>query len=257
MKNEIDFEELDKEVGKAMSGEGKQSKTPAKAPAASAPPEPPQPKSPPRPIQPRGMYMDMVRPGSGPGARPTPATKSFPTASTTRVVRTTRITETRSPEPAQAPPADDEPEFGVIEDVNRELAIAQDFIEQATAAQDFVAKPEAMRDLPTREETISDYDEEPDANNYSLGGRSPFIPDAKVEKRPLGDFIPEDSTRAVKSTRNVYSQRTPVEQKVPDVKTIVVDTPKKKSGWIWVLITLLVIIIGGGLGWLAFIMYGQ
>ena len=83
----------------------------------------------------------------------------------------------------------------------------------------------------------------PNANNYSLGVRSPFLdPNAQVEKRPLGANIPETSASALKSTHNVYSHKSPLRD------------PKKKSGWLWTLAVIGVIAAGAGLGYLAYLL---
>lgn len=93
----------------------------------------------------------------------------------------------------------------------------------------------------------------PNANNYSLGVRSPFIRnDAKVEKRPLGagsDYVQDD-----KVGKNSYAAKAQPTGKAEDKKkTKVVGNKKQKSnGWIWPLIVILIIAAGGGLGYLAY-----
>ena len=106
---------------------------------------------------------------------------------------------------------------------------------------------------PTKEYSKVKILKSPNANNYSLGGRSPFLTDAKVEKRPLGKNIPETSHSALKSTKNTYSQKTP-SKATHAKKHIVTEAPKKHSGWLWALVVLLVIAAGGGLGYLAYIL---
>ena len=95
----------------------------------------------------------------------------------------------------------------------------------------------------------------PNANNYSLGGRSPFMIDAKVDKRPLGTNIPETTARTLLSTKNTYSQKDPSEttKRRKANKHIVTESPKKHSGWLWTLVVLLVIAGGAGLGYLAYL----
>jgi hypothetical protein len=95
--------------------------------------------------------------------------------------------------------------------------------------------------------------EAPNANNYSLGGRSPFMANAKVVKRPLGANIPETSASALRSTHNVYSQKSPTRATENAKKHIVTQNSKKKSGWLWTLIVLAVIAAGGGLGYLTYL----
>ena len=97
----------------------------------------------------------------------------------------------------------------------------------------------------------------PNANNYSLGVRSPFIRnDAKVEKRPLGasseyvqddivgknTYEAEDYKAKDKNTRSRKSKKTKVARK----------KEQKSNGWIWPLIIVLIIAAGGGLGYLAY-----
>lgn len=97
--------------------------------------------------------------------------------------------------------------------------------------------------------------EAPNANNYSLGGRSPFMTNAKVEKRPLGSNIPETSAAALRSTHNVYSQKSPIRATENARKHIVAQDTEKKSGWLWTLAVIGIIAAGGGLGYLAYIIF--
>ncbi len=94
--------------------------------------------------------------------------------------------------------------------------------------------------------------EAPNANNYSLGVRSPFVVKTNVEKRPLGTNIPDTSLKELKSTKNVYSQKSPSKKKQIKKHTVV-EAPKKTSGWAWTLIVLFVIAAGGALGYLAYL----
>jgi hypothetical protein len=96
--------------------------------------------------------------------------------------------------------------------------------------------------------------EAPNANNYSLGGRSPFMTNTHVEKRPLGANIPETSASALRSTRNVYSQKSPTRATENAQKHVIAQEPGKKSGWLWTLIVIAVIAAGGGLGYLAYLL---
>jgi len=244
--NEIDYGELDKEVSRVMSDTGGTSnntirkRMEAEEEGLEASEVHVNPRS---GAGRRGRYMDMIHPASD--MKRSAPVRNYSAGKNVKPIREPVV---KARELAEVVPEEDESEFGVIEDVGRDLA----------AEEDFVSEPEAMlglEELAELDERLEELNnEEPNANNYSLGGKSPFIPDAKVEKRPLGDYVPENSTRGVQSTRNVYSQRTPSEQPVPDVKPIVVAT-KKKSGWVWALVTILVILVGGGLGVLAFVLY--
>ena len=93
----------------------------------------------------------------------------------------------------------------------------------------------------------------PNANNYSLGGRSPFMTNAKVEKRPLGSNIPETSASSLRSTHNVYSQKSPARATENAKKHIITQESEGKSGWIWTLIVIGVIAAGGALGYLLYL----
>lgn len=97
----------------------------------------------------------------------------------------------------------------------------------------------------------------PNANNYSLGVRSPFIRnDAKVEKRPLGsssEYVQDD-----KVGKNTYEAEKP-SVKDKDAKSkkskktkVARNKDQKSKGWVWPLIIVLIIAAGGGLGYLAY-----
>lgn len=212
--SEIDYAELDKEVTKAMQDKSFDKKIAPKT---------------------RGRYMDMVHPRSD----MRPPSRDYTVGKNISAPNENEIKQ----EPDNTPEApEDEVEFGIIEDVNPSNPTE----DTLAAEEEFVSEPEAF--FETQD------DNAPDANNYSLGGKSPFIPDAKVEKRPLGDFVPDDNARGVRSTKNVYGQRTPTKQESTSQKPLVV-AEKKKSGWIWALITLLVLAAGCGLGYLAYTLY--
>lgn len=92
----------------------------------------------------------------------------------------------------------------------------------------------------------------PNANNYSLGVRSPFIRnDAKVEKRPLGsgsEYVQDD-----KVGKNTYEPKVKEEPaKSKKATKVAKNKDKKSNGWIWPLIIVLIIAAGGGLGYLAY-----
>jgi hypothetical protein len=94
----------------------------------------------------------------------------------------------------------------------------------------------------------------PNANNYSLGGRSPFVANTKVEKRPLGLNVPDTSASSIRSTHNTYSQKSPTRATENAKKHIVTQEPKKKSGWLWALAVLGIIVAGGAVGMLAYLL---
>ena len=86
----------------------------------------------------------------------------------------------------------------------------------------------------------------PDGNNYSLGGKSPFLPSYNIEKRPLGDKVKEKKVEEIPK-KNVYKREEPSKpsKKTP---TVVIDEPKKSSGLSTVIIIILTIILGAAAG---------
>ena len=126
-----------------------------------------------------------------------------------------------------------------------------------------VEKPVAKPAVKAEEKPVSKpverskkVEKAPNANNYSLGVRSPFMTNTKVEKRPLGKDIPETSVSNLHSTKNIYSSKSPskVTGKPAKKKHMVTEAPKKHSGWLWTLLVLFVIGAGAGLGYLAYIL---
>lgn len=216
----------------------------------------------------RGRFMDMVKPGAqvrpvartyAAGAKPTstPALKTdvkngpmtarrrvdmvVPTKKTTTVLKPAAAPVKKAPEVRPAAPVTPEPQ------------------QHKEKPQQPPKEPEAAAPRPNLF-SDDDFSKTPNANNFSLGGRSPFIRDAKVDKRPLGPNVPESNAGAIRSTKNVYSQKTPLKSGLDDMpgrSVITVAPPKKKSGWLWALVTLGVIAAGGGIGLLAFMIFAQ
>ena len=94
----------------------------------------------------------------------------------------------------------------------------------------------------------------PNANNYSIGVKSPFIrTDAKVEKRPLGnggsEYVSDDK---VEKTGYAAKKDEPKAAKKSKKTKVVGNRQAKSKGWIWPLIIMLIIAAGGGLGYLAY-----
>ena len=250
MSDNIDYAELDKAVNEAMQTQSSRPVTPATKPATRPAPRP----------QNRGRFMDFAprgtavsrpvaaRPAQKPAARPVitrpmtrkivqqnPTTANIPQRSA--IKPTTRVrTVRRAPEeaPVDAPAA---PRPSVAAKIQQKQQRVAATTAKAAPKPKATPKPEA-----------------PDANSYSLGGRSPFLSDTKVEKRPLGSNIPETSTAAVHSTKNTYSQKNPAKAPVSKRKKhTVTEAPKSHSGWLWTLVVLFVIAAGAGLGYLAYL----
>lgn len=91
----------------------------------------------------------------------------------------------------------------------------------------------------------------PNANNYSLGVRSPYLrQDAKVEKRPLNgdisEFVQDD-----KIEKNSYPEQTEKpKKKKTHSKHTVKKSEKSNSNWYWPILVILIVAAGGGLGYL-------
>jgi hypothetical protein len=108
-------------------------------------------------------------------------------------------------------------------------------------------------------------DEAPDANNYSLGStENPFLPGARVDKRPLGVNVKPtaESANVTESTKNVYARREMLNRPVPmsaKSPTMIVENPKKKDhGFLWALLILFVTLLGAGAGALVYyLMYNK
>lgn len=126
---------------------------------------------------------------------------------------------------------------------------------------------------------------EPDGNSFSLEDSitTPFLPDAKVEKRPLGGGAAVDSaldlseeSKMVSKGKNKKQAKAggidlssmdidsePMPKSIYDIDdsqagTVVVAPPKKKSGWIWLLVILLIALVGAGGGMaLYFLLFNQ
>lgn len=326
MSDNIDFAELDKAIGEAMSNESAKSTEPTPKSTTKT-----KTKTKKR-VKPRGHYLDIVDPKSD--MRPVnahPATNQQVKVSETIVAAvetSATIQDVVRPQPTRrnqsknAKPQDTTPDILVPDDtmlpteeydphlslsprtldnfdnsdsnsiflpeddnalqlepnsnsdnyVDDELVSELDDIERAiqevedqAEENDFVEAPTALDETVIDKTTFSVApnseeieDDTPNANNYALGGRSPFmLADAKVDKRPLGSKLPPHHAEAIKSSKNVYSARTPVKKTADEqrIKPLVVAPPKKKSGWLRVLAILLIIIGGAALGVLCYFLY--
>ena len=255
----IDYAELDRAVNEAMRTQpattGSRSAATKAKPVAAPRPAAPRPQN-------HGRIMDFaprnihnhstpVRPASTAPAtsRPVvkrPAVQQRPTTSTvpqrSTVKPTSRVATIRKVTPT--PKTTTSPEKPTTPTTPPRPSVAAKIQQK----QQHVA---SVPQTPSRVKTVK---EAPDANSYSLGGRSPFLADTKVEKRPLGNNIPESSATSLRSTKNIYSQKNPVKAPVAKRKKhTVTEAPKSHSGWLWSLIVILVIAAGAGLGYLAYL----
>jgi len=225
MSDNIDYAELDKAVNEAMQTQSSRpvSRVATSRPVAKRPVARPQSRGRFMDFAPRGNHVRTVtpaRPVQKPVARPVVAPQPRP------VVRAAKPVST-------IPPKTSRPSVATkIQQKQQRVATTKE-----------APKPKVVKKV-----------EAPDANSYSLGGRSPFLADTKVEKRPLGTNIPETSTTAVRSTKNVYSQKNPSKSPVSKRKKhTVTEAPKSYSGWLWTFVVLFVIAAGAGLGYLAYL----
>lgn len=261
----IDYAELDRAVNEAMRAQPKSSSsrsTDTKAKPVAATPRPA-----PRP-QNHGRIMDFaprnihshtqVRPAQTTTAiaRPIvkrPAIQQRPTTSTVpqrSVVRpTTRVATIRKATPA--PTSNPTPRTTAS---TEKPAMSITSTRPSVAAKIQQKQQRAATPAPQVPARTKAPKEAPDANSYSLGGRSPFLADTKVEKRPLGNNIPENSATSIRSTKNIYSQKNPAKAPMAKRKKhTVTEAPKSHSGWLWSLIVILVIAAGAGLGYVAYL----
>ncbi|MBR3232681.1 hypothetical protein IKF74_00090 [Candidatus Saccharibacteria bacterium] len=104
----------------------------------------------------------------------------------------------------------------------------------------------------------------PDNNAYSLGGKSPFLPNYIVSKRPLSDSVPtkkRDNYEKLSflgvneeptSRKNVYDKankldKTPEKGKKAKTVKVIDDTKKKRGVPTW-LVIIITIILGAAVG---------
>lgn len=277
----IDYAELDKAVSEAMQAQPAQPARPVSRPAAKPVAKPVTVvRRPAARPQNHGHIMDFAPRGNNqhvitqplptrkpvaqsaparPVARPVqqrPTVSNIPQRSAARP--TTRVAVARKAPAAPEPEYEEEPIVAPRPTATRQSVaakiqqkqqrVAEAVPQPAPAKKTEAPKPKAhTAPKPKKAEA-------PDANSYSLGGRSPFLADTKVEKRPLGSNIPESNAATIRSTKNVYSQKSPT--KAPVVKRkkhTVTEAPKSHSGWLWSLVVILVIAAGAGLGYLAYL----
>jgi len=287
MSDNIDYNELDKAVNEAMSARNAAKAQPAKVaePKPAAPVMPQKPAA--KPVR-RGVMMDfaprhsipvkkevkapavkvparpIVKPApinrlvNRPAVKPAAKTIARPTVAPAKPVSRPAIVKPAIAKPAVKPAAKPAMRPAPTKPVRPAQAAARPVLTKPAAkpAPKPVEKPvekpaEKKEDAPT---PVLKRREAPNGNNYSLGGRSPFVANTQVEKRPLGNNIPETSTSTLRSTHNVYSQKSPTRATENAKKHIITQDPKKKSGWLWTLVVLGVILAGGGLGYLAYLL---
>lgn len=170
-------------------------------------------------------------------ARPRPATSRRSSA-------TARSASAARPAP--------EPELLELEDLEFDTIETIETVEfNSDSVDDFLSAPEPLlKDSSDRDDTKS----APDANRYSLGGRSPFIPSVTVDKRPLSSHVPTSTPRPT-GVKNSYPRRsndgsTPTRRDAP---TVIVNSPKKKLNIVLIIAIALTIIVAIPVGVVAYL----
>lgn len=180
------------------------SDTPSQGPAMTETSEPAAQSSP-QPAQSRGKFMDMVRPSGREVRRPFPSSAVSRHAITLQPASASRISSAtwqKSDEPDMPTEQPEQPE---------EVVTMPDFMgTEDTAAAVTVSEPTIApaQSVETADEVQTDVIEEPAPLT------SPFIADAKVEKRPLGR--PADMAPIV-DLENELSQTMPLDSEPLDV----------------------------------------
>lgn len=197
------------------------------------------------------------RPASRPIAKPKPVAKVH-SVSDQIPPKGTHIS---TPKPA-AKPAPKQPEITVKKTeqkpyISREPAKSRDLYPddnlalKASAALSGTSKPAEKPSAP-------------DNNAYSLGGKSPFLPNAVVNKRPLSDSVPakKKDTNFEKlsflgvseepSHKNVYEKKSDLPAKSSTTKkeksVRIIDDTKKKHGVPVFVVILVTILLGAAVG---------
>lgn len=174
---ELDFDELDKAVNSLMA----ESDTAEKLPQTAATPDVAQPSSTTpstptasSPALKRGRFMDIVAPGST--VRTAPVAVKREAAEVTPPTVDEAITS--DVPPIDMPEAVPEPSPSIVDDVSIEPTSAEDMAEGAAPSSELDMTSEHLETPPmdsSAEQAVAD---------QPL--TSPFLADAKVEKRPLG-----------------------------------------------------------------------
>jgi cobalamin biosynthesis Mg chelatase CobN len=289
MSDNIDYNELDRAVKEASRARSKSSSAP-KTTSSNSVPVKTTPKA--TVQQPRRRtYMDFVG-GVSRRKAPTVAKKveaepekpkrvaHFATATPSMPAYRTASHQTLRPAPVKQIATPVAPKAAPVKRIAKPVAPVRPTVSKAAPAKP-VAQPAAVRVAAKPEPTPEVAPEQaketaaaaknavatltkspseksaPNANNYSLGVRSPFLrPDAsaKVAKRPLGvgpnssEFVQEDEI----PQENEYTKVATKKDKKAK-KTKVVKDSKEKPGWFWAIIIVLILAAGAGLGYLAYL----
>lgn len=176
------------------------------------------------------------------------------------------LTDSRSKEVA-----DLEEELNTLDELD---AISDDL--EAEIA-DFVDEPKPMFEKSGKTEELERLVEKagqsrkadaPDANRFTLGGRSPFLSSVKVEKRPLSSLVPDEDIQPIRKEtktplKNAYRAKIKQVLKSDDKEvvhreTTIVSTPNTPVHNISLAIAiLLTIILGALIGAVVYLVFFQ
>ncbi len=136
---------------------------------------------------------------------------------------------------------------------------------------DFVDEPKPIFEKPEQKAENTKKADAPDANRFTLGGRSPFLTSVKVEKRPLSGLVPDEDVQPIKKEiktplKNAYrakikqvlkSDKTDEKEVVHRETTIVAtpNTPVHNLSLAFAI--LLTIILGGLIGAVVYLVFFQ
>ena len=164
--------------------------------------------------------------------------------------------------------------------IRRQPATSRDLYPTSKAESPKAAKPAKALEKPSQSPAKSEpkpsvkpakapeSPKSPDNNAYTLGGKSPFLPNVSVEKRGLSNSVPEKkksnfeavSYRGVndaseKPRKNVYEKKEIIDlesnskKKKKSPKTVkIIDNKEKKSGVPLAVIIILTIVLGAVAG---------
>lgn len=124
------------------------------------------------------------------------------------------------------------------------------------------SKPQAIQPVSKKAEEITQVEEidfgivedyqpakpaqdAPDANKYSLGGKSPFLESVTVEKRPLSNNIPAHAEYHLH--KNIYTKKQALEKPNP-TPTAIIKPESKKSKAPLILLIFATVIVGAAVG---------
>ena len=254
---DLDFDEIDRAVGSVI---GEHTET-----SNSTEPEPMQEQPKPAIITPKtrviphrkGRFLDMVSANTSmknqaelkPQQLRPKVSREAPEVKPDNVKATEQAAELSEPE------SKDNSSFGPeVESLNKmqdkadeaNLDVSEE-LEPASVPSDRLDEPEGadVEDIGTSggdEKT-----EELAGGDEGLVSDTPFLPDAKVEKRPLGGVEPEK----IASTPDIHKKIEGLDTVKPapaEPATPAIIKSKGSSGWLWAILVLLLAALGAGIG---------